>query len=60
MSTVEIDDATPDTPTHHALPDPGESVPTLALPTVGIFLAAYILTCQSHPTSPFVAIDYDA
>jgi ring-1,2-phenylacetyl-CoA epoxidase subunit PaaE len=21
--------------------------------------AGYILTCQSHPTSPFVAIDYD-
>jgi ferredoxin-NADP reductase len=22
--------------------------------------AGYILTCQSHPTSPFVAVDYDA
>ncbi|CKR94006.1 electron transfer protein FDXB [Mycobacterium tuberculosis] len=22
--------------------------------------AGYILTCQSHPTTPFVAVDYDA
>jgi fatty acid desaturase len=40
MSTTEIDQAAPESPPHHALPDPGESVPKLALPTVGIFLAA--------------------
>lgn len=37
MSTIEVDQAAP---AHHALPDPGEAVPKLALPTVGIFLAA--------------------
>ncbi len=40
MSTVAIDHAAPGASAHHALPDPGESVPRLALPTVGIFLAA--------------------
>jgi fatty acid desaturase/ferredoxin-NADP reductase len=40
MSTVAIDQAAPGASAHHALPDPGESVPKLALPTVGIFLAA--------------------
>jgi hypothetical protein len=24
------------------------------------FEAGYVLTCQSHPTSPTVAVDYDA
>jgi fatty acid desaturase len=41
MSTIDaVDQAAPETPGRHALPDPGESVPKLALPTVGIFLAA--------------------
>jgi fatty acid desaturase/ferredoxin len=41
MSTAdEIDRAAPESAAHHALPDPGESVPKLALPTVGIFLVA--------------------
>lgn len=40
MSTVEMDHAAPESAAHHALPDPGEAVPRLALPTVGIFLAA--------------------
>ena len=31
------------TPSRHALPDPGEPVPALALPTVGLFLAALAL-----------------
>ncbi|QUR69115.1 fatty acid desaturase [Mycobacterium spongiae] len=41
MSTIEaIGSSAPESAAHHALPDPGESVPKLALPTVGIFLAA--------------------
>lgn len=40
MSTVEIDHAAPESTAPHALPDPGESVPKLALPTVGIYLVA--------------------
>ncbi len=41
MSTIDaIDHAAPESAAHHALPDPGESVPRLALPTVGIFLGA--------------------
>ncbi|POX88675.1 electron transfer flavoprotein [Mycobacterium kansasii] len=41
MSTIgTVDQAAPDSSAHHALPDPGESVPRLAVPTVGIFLAA--------------------
>ncbi|MEQ0574192.1 2Fe-2S iron-sulfur cluster-binding protein [Mycobacterium tuberculosis] len=37
MSTVEMDQAAPESAAHHPLPDPGES--RLALPTIGIFLA---------------------
>lgn len=41
MSTIDaVDQAAHEAPAHHALPDPGESVPKLALPTVGIFLAS--------------------
>ncbi|OSC38505.1 fatty acid desaturase [Mycobacterium decipiens] len=41
MSTIDaIDHAVPESAAPHALPDPGESVPKLALPTVGIFLGA--------------------
>ena len=41
MSTIDaVDQVAPDSSAHHALPDPGESVPKLALPTVGIFLGA--------------------
>lgn len=41
MSTIGgIDHAAPESAAHHALPDPGESVPKLALPTVVIFLGA--------------------
>lgn len=41
MSTIDaVDHTAPTSSAHHALPDPGESVPKLALPTVGIFLAA--------------------
>ncbi|WP_204800554.1 fatty acid desaturase [Mycobacterium riyadhense] len=40
MSTIEMHEAAPDASAHHALPDPGEAVPRIALPTVGIFLAA--------------------
>lgn len=40
MATVEMDQAAPESATHHALPDPGEAVPKLALPTIGVFLAA--------------------
>jgi fatty acid desaturase/ferredoxin-NADP reductase len=41
MSTIDaIDQAAPGSASHHALPDPGESVPKLALPTLGIFLGA--------------------
>jgi fatty acid desaturase/ferredoxin-NADP reductase len=41
MSTIDaVDRAAPSSSAHHALPDPGESVPKLALPTVGIFLTA--------------------
>ncbi|MBX9642455.1 MAG: fatty acid desaturase [Mycobacteriaceae bacterium] len=44
MSTVEREQATS---AQHALPDPGESVPKLALPTIGIFVAslAAFVTC---------------
>lgn len=41
MSTSgATDQAGATSPARHALPDPGESVPKLALPTVGIFLGA--------------------
>lgn len=50
MSTVEIDQAAPECPSHHALPDPGESVPKLALPTVGIFLVALTAFVLSTPS----------
>jgi fatty acid desaturase len=41
MSTIDAtDQAAPESSAHHALPDPGESVPKLALPTVAIFLGA--------------------
>lgn len=40
MATVEMDQAAPESAAHHALPDPGEAVPKLALPTIGIFLAS--------------------
>ncbi|MCH9668674.1 MAG: fatty acid desaturase [Actinomycetia bacterium] len=41
MSTIDaIGQGAPGPSTLHALPDPGESVPKLALPTVGIFLGA--------------------
>lgn len=47
MSTVEQAPATPGSAAQHALPDPGEAVPKLALPTIGIFLAslAAFVTC---------------
>jgi ring-1,2-phenylacetyl-CoA epoxidase subunit PaaE len=41
MSTIDaVDRTAPTSSAHHALPDPGESVPKLALPTVGVFVAA--------------------
>lgn len=40
MTTVETDPSAPESAAHHALPDPGEAVPKLALPTVGIFIAS--------------------
>lgn len=40
MSTVEQEKATSGSAATHALPDPGEAVPKLALPTIGIFLAS--------------------
>ncbi|OBK20484.1 fatty acid desaturase [Mycobacterium asiaticum] len=40
MTTVEMDHSAPDSAALHALPDPGEAVPKLALPTVGIFIAS--------------------
>lgn len=41
MSTIDVAGQTvPRSVAHHALPDPGESVPKLALPTVGIFAGA--------------------
>ncbi|OBK10210.1 fatty acid desaturase [Mycobacterium asiaticum] len=40
MTTVETDHSAPKSATHHALPDPGEAVPKLALPTVGVFFAS--------------------
>lgn len=41
MSTIDaIDRAVPQQAARHALPEPGEQVPKLALPTVGIYLAA--------------------
>lgn len=40
MTTVEKHHAAPESAAPHALPDPGESVPRLALPTVGIYFAA--------------------
>ncbi|CAM3206121.1 electron transfer flavoprotein [Mycobacterium intermedium] len=39
MTTVEKQHAAPESAAPHALPDPGEWVPKLALPTVGIYLA---------------------
>ena len=47
MSTVEQAPATSGSAAQHALPDPGEAVPKLALPTIGIFLAslAAFVTC---------------
>jgi fatty acid desaturase/ferredoxin-NADP reductase len=66
MSTIEIDQAAPESPPHHALPDPGESVPKLALPTVGIFLAAltaFVLSTIGYINgwvSPWVTIPVNA
>ncbi len=41
MSTIDaVGQGTSGSSARHALPDPGESVPKLALPTVGIFLGA--------------------
>jgi fatty acid desaturase/ferredoxin-NADP reductase len=41
MATIgAIDHATPDSSARHPLPDPGESVPKLALPTVALFVGA--------------------
>ncbi|MHA7650273.1 fatty acid desaturase [Mycobacterium sp. ML4] len=40
MSTVETNPAASGATAQHALPDPGEAVPKLALPTIGIFLAS--------------------
>ncbi|MGO9510789.1 MAG: electron transfer flavoprotein, partial [Mycobacterium sp.] len=66
MSTVEIDQAAAKSPAHHALPDPGESVPTLALPTVGIFLVALTAFVASTigyingALSPWVTIPVNA
>ncbi|TDK93344.1 2Fe-2S iron-sulfur cluster binding domain-containing protein [Mycobacterium paragordonae] len=47
MSTVEQAPATSGSAAQHALPDPGEAVPKLALPTIGIFLASLtaFVTC---------------
>lgn len=47
MSTVEQEQATSGSAATHALPDPGEAVPRLALPTIGIFLASLtaFVTC---------------
>ncbi|KQH79478.1 electron transfer flavoprotein [Mycobacterium gordonae] len=47
MSTVEQEQATSGSAATHALPDPGEAVPKLALPTIGIFLASLtaFVTC---------------
>lgn len=47
MSTVEQAPATSGSTAQHALPDPGEAVPKLALPTIGIFLASLtaFVTC---------------
>jgi hypothetical protein len=42
MSTIDaLDRRTSGPAVRHALPDPGESVPGLALPTLGIFLVDY-------------------
>ncbi len=52
MSTTDaIDHPAPSSSAHHALPDPGESVPKLALPTVGIFvgaLTAFVLSTMGY------------
>lgn len=41
MATIDaVGRATPESVVRHALPDPGESVPTLALPTVAIFISS--------------------
>jgi fatty acid desaturase/ferredoxin-NADP reductase len=47
MSTVEQAPATSGSAAQHALPDPGEAVPKLALPTIGIFFASLtaFVTC---------------
>jgi fatty acid desaturase len=43
MSVTAQPAASSAAPARHALPDPGERVPTLAWPTVGIFTAALVL-----------------
>jgi ring-1,2-phenylacetyl-CoA epoxidase subunit PaaE len=43
MSVAIEPAATPSGPARHALPDPGERVPPLALPTVGIFAGGWAL-----------------
>lgn len=53
MSTVEMDQAAPESAAHHPLPDPGESVPRLALPTIGIFLAT--LTAFVGSTTAYIS-----
>lgn len=45
MSVTSDPATTPAAPQRHALPDPGEQVPTLAWPTVGIFVGALALFC---------------
>lgn len=47
MSTIDVDSHASGTAARQALPDPGESVPALALPTLALFagaLAAFVLS----------------
>jgi fatty acid desaturase/ferredoxin-NADP reductase len=66
MSTAEMDHAAPESAANHALPDPGESVPKLALPTVGLFFAALSVFAASTlgyidgRVSPWVTIPVNA
>ncbi|HEY1970676.1 MAG TPA: fatty acid desaturase [Pseudonocardia sp.] len=43
MSVTADPSTSPSSPSRHALPDPGERVPRLAWPTVGIFTASLVL-----------------
>lgn len=55
MSTIDaIDRAVPKQAARHAVPDPGEQVPKLALPTVGIYLEVCPnTTAVWHPMNAF-------